>query len=416
MKKRSRRSLIADLPSGVGVTTNYNGGGHKFFRVRLGKRFTGGKILMKDFAKLEDARSWILGDAQKEKSTIEILELQKRGGRDSFQAGAREMAAAHDALKRCQAAGFSITEVVDFGLRHLSPEGGRKTVKEAVELILERRRRDAAEDEGKSKHLKGLTSIANKFVERFGGELISTVSREMLEEWLDELDTLSMNTKASYARHIHIFFNEAIDRKWTAENPTSKLSRNSESLADPEIVTPTQLKMLLHTAQAVNSIVIPGLTIKAFAGLRTSELRALDWSHVGSAEIRITARSAKNRKARLVTIHPNLQAWLCEHRRSQGAVMGIGENAWYEALQRLSKLAKLELPRNVLRHSFGSYHLRRHRQEQTTAFEMGNTPDIVHKWYKNMNIEISDVEDYWSITPASVQEWRRKQEQVKVSI
>lgn len=174
----------------------------------------------------------------------------------------------NDALKRCQSAGLSITEVVDFGLRHLSPEGGRKTVKEAVELILDRRRKNAADDDGKSKHLKGLTSISNKFVERFGEELISTVSREMLEEWFDELDTFSTNTKASYTRHLHILFNEAIDRKWAAENPTSKLPRNSESLADPEIFTPTQFKTLLHTAQMVNPKVIAGLTIKAFAGLR----------------------------------------------------------------------------------------------------------------------------------------------------
>jgi integrase len=405
-----KRPLIAGLPSGVGVSPNYNGNGQKFFRVRLGKRFTGGQIITKDFAKLESARVWIFGDAQKEKSTVEIIELRKRGGQDSFQVGAKDMAAAHDALKRCQLAGLSITEVVDFGLRHLSPEGGRKTVKEAVDLILERRRKNAGDDEGKSKHLKGLTSIANKFVERFGDELISTVSREMLEEWLDELDTLSTNTKASYARHIHILFNEAIDRKWTAENPTTKLSRNSESLADPEIFTPAQLKLLLHTAQTVNPDVIAGLTIKAFAGLRTSELRALDWSKVGSTEIGITARSAKTRKARPVTISPNLQAWLCEHRKDRGAVVGIGENAWYEALQRLSKLANIKLPSNVLRHSFGSYHLRKHRQEQTTAFEMGNTPGIVHKWYKNMNIELSDCDDYWSITPDSVQEWWRKQE------
>jgi len=44
------RARIKDLPSGVGVTKTASGRGREFWRVRLGKRFTGGPVVKKDFS------------------------------------------------------------------------------------------------------------------------------------------------------------------------------------------------------------------------------------------------------------------------------------------------------------------------------------------------------------------------------
>jgi hypothetical protein len=64
---RKRKAAIANLPSGIGVNKVSNGK-TDFWRVRLGKRFTGGAILTKHFADLADARNWIFGGAQKQKA------------------------------------------------------------------------------------------------------------------------------------------------------------------------------------------------------------------------------------------------------------------------------------------------------------------------------------------------------------
>ena len=60
IKKKQR---IKDLPSGVGVTTAVNGSGVKYWRIRLGKRFTGGPIVLKDFRNLDDARNGLRNNA-----------------------------------------------------------------------------------------------------------------------------------------------------------------------------------------------------------------------------------------------------------------------------------------------------------------------------------------------------------------
>lgn len=59
-----KKNLIADLPSGFGITKSHSGRGRMFYGVRLGSRFTGGPIFKKDFNTVHEARTWIFGDAQ----------------------------------------------------------------------------------------------------------------------------------------------------------------------------------------------------------------------------------------------------------------------------------------------------------------------------------------------------------------
>jgi hypothetical protein len=60
--RRSVHRIFRNLPSGVGVLKSVNGHGSEFWRVRLGKRFTGDSVQKKDFRSLLEARKWIFGD------------------------------------------------------------------------------------------------------------------------------------------------------------------------------------------------------------------------------------------------------------------------------------------------------------------------------------------------------------------
>src|SRR5215469_14469123 len=74
---RKPRDPIAGLPSGVKVSP-VRIKGVDYWRVRLGSRFTGGKVALKHFQVLEDARKWVFGDAQRKKadSGLSLLELK----------------------------------------------------------------------------------------------------------------------------------------------------------------------------------------------------------------------------------------------------------------------------------------------------------------------------------------------------
>jgi integrase len=109
--------------------------------------------------------------------------------------------------------------------------------------------------------------------------------------------------------------------------------------------------------------------IGLFAGLRTSELAALDWQDVhltGNQQfIEVAARKAKTRQRRIVFVSDNLASWLKPVARIAGPVVADRYRERHERLQRLARLTPW--PRNVLRHSFASYHLAFHKNENANV-------------------------------------------------
>lgn len=56
-------------------------------------------------------------------------------------------------------------------------------------------------------------------------------------------------------------------------------------------------------------------------------------------------------------------------------------------------------PQNGVRHSFGSYHLAHFQDAAKPALEMGNSPAMIFKHYREL-VKPKDAEAYWNIRPA----------------
>lgn len=85
---------------------------------------------------------------------------------------------------------------------------------------------------------------------------------------------------------------------------------------EPEIFTVDEATALLNAAARMpDSHLVPMLGIGLFAGLRTSELKSLDWSEIDFERrvILVTGKKAKTRHRRHVKISDNLSAWLTPH-------------------------------------------------------------------------------------------------------
>lgn len=54
-----------------------------------------------------------------------------------------------------------------------------------------------------------------------------------------------------------------------------------------------------------------------------------------------------------------------------------------------------------MRHTFGTFHYAKYRNENSTASEMGNTPDVVFKNYRAL-VKEPLVSQFWDLTPAKV--------------
>ena len=112
--------------------------------------------------------------------------------------------------------------------------------------------------------------------------------------------------------------------------------------------------------------------------------------------IEVTARKAKTRQRRIVSISDNLAAWLTSVARIAGPVVPGGYRERHERLQALAKLTPW--PRNVLRHSFGSYHLAFHKNEALTAAEMGNSPAVIFQHYRAL-VTPEAADKFWRLIP-----------------
>lgn len=230
-------------------------------------------------------------------------------------------------------------------------------------------------------------------------------------EWLEEED-FGTTTRGNYLRDLSILYNFSLKREWVASIPLVGISRPTPGPGEIRILSPEDTTEFLSTAQKVAPEIVGPLAIKFFAGLRTSELFALDWTMVNAKQITVQAKTAKTRKRRVVTVSKNLKDWLAKFGEQSGPVTAHTHNAWHRRLEaikealneeRRTKIDVVEalefrLPSNFARHSFCSYHYARHRNENLTAAEAGNSPKVIFSNYREL-VSPETAAMYWKIAP-----------------
>jgi integrase len=157
--------------------------------------------------------------------------------------------------------------------------------------------------------------------------------------------------------------------------------------------TPEEMTKLLAAA---DQDFVPVLAIGAFAGLRTSEMLALDWHDVRLPDrvIKVVHRKARRAGTRLAPIPDNLLAWLSPSVQETGPVWPRGrdwrgrERAITAAQNATAEAAGL-LPwrHNALRHSFCTYRVAATQDVPRTALEAGNSASTIFAHYRALATE-----------------------------
>ena len=141
---------------------------------------------------------------------------------------------------------------------------------------------------------------------------------------------------------------------------------------------------------------LPCLAIGGFAGLRTSEIFALDWRDVRLAErtIKVTRRKARCAGTRLAPITDNLARWLSPLAKESGPVWPHGQT-WRERARSMSVAQNataeaaglLPWRHNSLRHSFCTYRAAATKNVPQTALEAGNSVATIFSHYRALATE-----------------------------
>jgi len=275
-----------------------------------------------------------------------------------------------------------LSEAARFFVRHNDEEIVQRSVPEIVEDMIV-----AKKNAGVGiRAINDYKSRLRRFAAAFQCP-ISSITKDDIQGFLNGLK-IAPRTKKNFKANIATLFEYARsnkhlqrDRKTEAEHLDSIVSTGT----DIEVFTPSAFSKLISNSDAD---LVPYLAIRAFAGIRDSEINRMEWRHVKWEEghIEVPAAAAKktrskksHRLRRLVPIQPNLAQWLAPYRGRTGKIC-----AFYNSERMARGLADklgIRWVHNGLRHGYGSYRVALQRDYPKVAYEMGNSVDVIKSSY-----------------------------------
>ncbi len=274
------------------------------------------------------------------------------------------------------------------------------TLTQAASEMIELRRQNGASEP----YLSDLRCRTKPFTEAFKVHPASVTTGDC-QRWLDGLKGAS-STKNATRRVIHRLFAHCESRGYIprATNPVDGTQQfNGHRDSAVEVWSAAEMVTLLSHA---STEFLPALAIGGFAGLRTSEILALDWKDIRLSEraIKVSHRKARCAGTRLAPIADNLAAWLAPLVKKQGPVWPHGET-WRERAKSFNDHQKataaaagLEWKHNALRHSFVTYRVASTQDVNRTSLEAGNSAKIVFAHYRALATQ-AEGKAWFSIMP-----------------
>jgi len=330
------------------------------YAVTVPAKLTGKGRLRKNFKRREDAEAWA-------ERMFRGQRLEGEGFFEFTDAERAEMAANVPLLREAE---ISLTEAVRFALLRMRPKGLKKTVGEVVEELVASKAQRFERGDLRELSYRDFLYKGRKFAGTVGERLVHEVTGEEVKAWLNGLRR-GPRTNRNYFSIIREVFRYAVQKRYAVSSPLDELTDidrkelfgSANDGAEPRILTVEEAQRLLNAALANPDLDLLGAVVLGlFCGLRTEEIKRLDWDNVRVGEslpvVTIGAAIAKKRRIRHVDIPPVAIAWLSLAPSREGMVTR-NEHAndypkRFRKLFRLAGFAKWET--NAMRHSFGSYY------------------------------------------------------------
>lgn len=253
---------------------------------------------------------------------------------------------------------------------------------------------------GRSDNYLGLlVKQLRAFVEERPARAVASIGAKEIEAWL-YAQAWSDKTRHGHLLTLRTLFEFAVARSYVVSNPALAVDLPTLTPKEPGVHSPDQVRHVLESCPDAHTLRF--LAIRYFAGLRGSEAATLAEADIRDGVIVVSAAHAKTRRRRLVTIQPNLRAWLDESAKRGGELPLKQVN---NRLCAAVKAAKVTWPDNVTRHSFCSYHLAQFQSAGKTAMEAGHTEEMLFRNYRELRTVSGDLitavlaAEFWAIRP-----------------
>ena len=240
--------------------------------------------------------------------------------------------------------------------------------------------------------LKQTQLFLGYLADEFGNELVHCVSSSLLEKWFQTRNWQRSTIDGVIAK-IGPFFSWLHREGYIEKSPCKAIQKPIRDDSKPPVIFSVEAShSLLQAALKLDPEFARYFAIGLFAGIRPNEIDRLKPKDISEQYIEITAANAKCRKRRLVTIEPNLKAWL------QVSSKTPTKNKRRRRLA-LIKAASIDWHHDVMRHSFASYHLAQFESADKTALELGHRDTrMLFRHYREL-VKKEEAKAYWGIYP-----------------
>jgi integrase len=343
-------------------------------------------------------------EAAAEKAVLELKAAQVAAGMRSastFLTDA-QLREAEDAFRRLDGRPCSLLVYLDHAFATYRAPSQQKRLTEAAAEYYATKKTAHERTLLSMRQLRSIENELNAFTARFPKAIMSDFTACQLLPYL-ERGKPSLKTYNNRRGLLSTFFKFAVQKDWIALNPVEKTPHHRINHRRGSAVTISAeqaAKLMAHVEAYENGEMVPYFAICLFAGirpcLRFGEISKLKPASVNleTGVIRIEPDVSKVRMPRLVTIQPNLAAWLQAYPLEKLPI--LPPNA-VNMHRRICK--KFGLSHDVLRHTFISMFVAKYRSMGEAALQAGNSESIIRKHYLDLRSP-AEAEQFFGILPA----------------
>jgi len=279
-----------------------------------------------------------------------------------------------------------------------------EVIEELVAIKLELYENDTIRQRTYESFALQLQSIAR----HFGRQGTDLITKNSIVRWLKSMPH-SQRTKQNYLNALKELLKFAVARSYTDKSPADAITRTElkqilgcKKEIEPSILSVAETNKLVLCAHKNRHLgLLPAVTLGLFCGLRTEEIKRIDWSciQLDRRLLTVCASVAKKRRIRTINIPVNAVSILKHtHLHSGPVAPNRYSSEFQKKFSKLVRLANLEWKTNSMRHSFGSYHYALYGDSVATSRELGHKTgdDILFSHYRTL-VSREDAKEYFSI-------------------
>lgn len=217
------------------------------------------------------------------------------------------------------------------------------------------------------------------FLDAYCPVFISDLDRNQFKEWFGRKG-VTPQTRGNDLRAIRNWLNWCRKRGFLNKDILEGFDAPIIEATSVAILTPEQARKLMEAASAVQGgIMARNFALRLFAGLRSSEIQALEESDILPDGIRVGKGKLRGRRSvRIVPLAENLKGWLKAYPDAP-----FWPRNYIRLFNQVIEQAGLRsvYKQDICRHSWISYRLAQVQDENQVAREAGNSPDVIYRHY-----------------------------------